>query len=107
MPNPYILFPDSYGATQGNLTPYQQNIATQNQSIQQLLQQGNQLANTALGASNSPGQIDPQKLASGLRNMGQTLNAYSPWEQNRVATQYGLDPYSESSRMVAMQERGM
>lgn len=107
MPNPYIQFPDVYGATQGNLTPYQQNIATQNQSIQQLLQQGNQLSNTALSASKAPGQIDPSQLASALRNLGQTANAYSPWTQSSVANTYGTDPYSEQSRMLAMQERGM
>lgn len=62
MPNSYIQFPDSYNATEGNLTPYQQNIATQNQNMQQLLQQGNQLASQLLG-----GSINPQLLAKALR----------------------------------------
>ena len=106
MTSPYIQFPDSYGATQGNLTPYQQNISSQNQSLQQLLQQGNQLANANLGGG-SMGKIDPSQLASALRNLGQTANAYSPWTQSSVANTYGTDPYSEQSRMLAMQERGM
>lgn len=107
MPNPYIQFPDSFGATQGNLTPYQQNLSTQNQSIQQLLQQGNQLSNQALGSQNAIGGSNPQQLANALRNMGQTANAYMPWTQSNVANNYGTDPYSEQSRMLAMQERGM
>lgn len=107
MNNPYIQFPDVYGATQSNLNPYQQNIASQNQSMQQLLQQGSQLANANLNGQMGGSSFDGKQMANALRNMGQTLNAYSPWEQNRVATQYGLDPYSESSRTIAMQERGM
>ena len=106
MTNPYIQFPDVYGATTGNLTPYQQNIATQNQSIQQLLQQGSQLANANLGGQ-SGGSFDGKQMASALRNLGQTANAYAPWTQSNIASNYGTDPYSEQSRMLAMQERGM
>jgi hypothetical protein len=107
MTNPYIQFPDVYGATQGNLTPYQQNISNQAQSIQQLLQQGGQLANANLGAPMSMGSSNPQQMANALRNMGQTANAYAPWTQSNISNTYGTDPYSEQSRMLAMQERGM
>lgn len=112
MSSPYIQFPDNYGATTGNLTPYQQNLASQNQNIQQLLQQGNGLASQA-GASTGGG-FDPVKLAQALKGGDrsltqdlQTLNAYAPWTQMNVANAYGTDPYSEQSRMLAMQERGM
>ena len=106
MTSPYIKFPDIYGANQGTMNPYQQNISSQNQSIQRLLQQGNQLAN-----ANLDGQTDTsfngKQMANALRNLGQTANAYAPWTQSNIASNYGTDPYSEQSRMLAMQERGM
>ena len=106
MNNPYIQFPDVYGATTGNLTPYQQNVATQNQSLQQLLQQGSQLNNPNYQAQ-STDNYDGKQMANALRNLGQTANAYAPWTQSNISSNYGTNPYSEQSRMLAMQERGM
>ena len=82
------------------------NISSQNQSIQQLLQQGSQLANANLGGQTDT-SFNGKQMANALRNLGQTANAYAPWTQSNIASNYGTDPYSEQSRMLAMQERGM
>lgn len=108
MANPYIQFPNLYGDMSQNQSPYMQNISNQQQSIQQLLQQGNQLANASLNTQGqSQDMSDPKKMANALRNFGQTANAYMPWTQSSISNNYGTDPYSEQSRMLAMQERGM
>jgi len=90
---------------QQNTAPVFQNIAAQQQNQQGLLNQGSQLAGQALLPADQ--QYNPKEMASALRNMGETINAYSPWQQVSTADQYGTDPYSEQSRMLAMQERGM
>ena len=106
MNNIYSQFPNVYGASQSDITPYWQNISSQNQSVQRLLQQGNQLANANLNSGDNF-NFDGAKMANALRGIGQTINSYSPWTQNQIGNTYGTDPYSEQSRMLAMQERGM
>lgn len=93
------------GMTQDAPQPVFQNTSAQQQTMQGLMGQGQKLAGQAFMPADM--QYDPKQLAQGLRNMGETLNAYSPWQQNAMADQYGTDPYSEQSRMLAMQERGM
>lgn len=85
-------------------SPVYQNISAQQQGFQNLMNQGQKLAGQALLPADM--QYDPKQMASALRNIGQTLNAYSPWQQTAISNQYGTDPYSEQSRMIAMQERG-
>jgi hypothetical protein len=35
------------------------------------------------------------------------LSTYNPLTQYSISQQYGTDPYSQSSRMLAAQERGL
>lgn len=93
------------GMDQQNASPVFQNISAQQQNQQSLMNQGKNLAGQALLPADQ--QYDPKQLAQGLRNMGQTINAYMPSTQNELASQYGTDPYSETTRMIAMQQRGM
>lgn len=87
------------------MQPVFQNASAQQQNQQGLMKQGNQFAGQALLPADQ--QYDPKQMANALRNTGETLNAYAPWTQVNMAEQYGTDPYSEQSRMLAMQERGM
>jgi len=87
-----------------DINPFYQDVGSQQKSFQNLMGQGQKLAGQALLPADQ--QYDPKQLAQGLRNMGQTINAYAPWTQNTLASQYGTDPYSEQSRMLALQERG-
>jgi len=93
------------GMDQQNTAPVFQNNAAQQQNLQGLMGQGQNLAGQALMPADM--QYDPKQLAQGLRNMGETINAYIPNTQNELANQYGTDPYSETTRMLAMQQRGM
>jgi hypothetical protein len=93
------------GMDQQTVAPVFQNNAAQQQNFQGLMGQGQKLAGQSLLPAED--QYDPKQLAQGLRNMGQTVNAYMPYTQNDLAKQYGTDPYSETTRMLAMQERGM
>ena len=93
------------GMTQDAPQPVFQNTSAQQQTMQGLMGQGQTLAGQALMPADM--QYDPKQLAQGLRNMGQTVNAMLPSTQNELATQYGTDPYSETTRMIAMQQRGM
>lgn len=108
--NSYIQNQPSSGIVAPNLSQ-QQNFQ------QQTLGQMNQLANQS-GQMASPGMsANPMALANALRNKGsigswlpnamQTTNAFMPWTQNAIANQYGTDPFSEQSRMLALQERGL
>jgi hypothetical protein len=35
------------------------------------------------------------------------FGAYMPWNQSAASSQYGTDPYSQQSRMLASQDLGM
>ena len=81
---------------------------------QQALGQMGQLASQAGQiAPAQSGSVNPISLANALRNKPamnspiQSVNAYMPWTQNQISNAYGTDPYSEQSRMLAMQERGL
>ena len=87
------------------MQPVFQNATAQQQNQQGLLNQGTQFAGQALLPADQ--QYDPKQMAAALKNMGEVANAYSPWQQTNMSEQYGTDPYSEQSRMLAMQERGM
>ena len=93
------------GMDQQNTAPVFQNNSAQQQNMQSLMGQNQNLGGQALMSADM--QYDPKQLAQGLRNMGQTVNAMMPYTQNAMSNQYGTDPYSEQSRMLAMQERGM
>ena len=96
----YIPMQDLQG-----IQPVFQNASAQQQNQQGLLKQGNQFASQALLPADQ--QYNPKEMANALRSMGETANAYAPWTQVEMSNQYGTDPYSEQSRMLAMQERGM
>ena len=93
------------GMDQQVAAPVFQNASAQQQNMQGLMGQGQKLTGQALLPADM--QYNPKEMAGALRNMGETLNAYSPWQQVNMSEQYGTDPYSEQSRMLAMQERGM
>jgi hypothetical protein len=56
--------------------------------------------------------MDALSLAKALRgnnilgNVMDTTNAYMPWTQMSIGNEYGTSPYSEQSRMLAMQQKG-
>ena len=93
------------GMDQQVAAPVFQNASAQQQNMQSLMGQGQKLTGQAILPADM--QYNPKEMAGALRNMGETLNAYSPWQQVNMSEQYGTDPYSEQSRMLAMQERGM
>lgn len=105
--NTYNQYQQYYpiGMTQNAPQPVFQNTSAQQQNMQGLMGQNQKLAGQALLPADM--QYNPKEMANALRNMGETLNAYSPWQQVNMSEQYGTDPYSEQSRMLAMQERGM
>ena len=53
------------------------------------------------------GPIDPQRLAQGLKKFGEAANPYLPNTQMNTAEQFGTNPYSEQSRMIAQQNQGL
>lgn len=93
------------GMDQQPINPVFQNASAQQQNMQGLMGQGQKLTGQAILPADM--QYNPKEMAGALRNMGETINAYSPWQQNALAEKYGTDPYSETTRMLAMQERGM
>lgn len=105
--NPYITYQDPqklFATTQGT--------GMQDQFHQQAMQQMAQLASQAGQSAPSANSINALSLAKALRgsnavsNGVDTANAFMPWTQMNIGNQYGTDPYSEQSRMLAMQERG-
>ena len=118
MYNPYIM-PMSQPQDLGGLSPYYQNIAAQQAMQQQALQQGMSLTNQA-GMANDGKQAgagyDQLAMANALRKpqTQEQMNArdvqmggmktYNPYTQYNVSQQYGTDPYSQQSRMLASQE---
>lgn len=93
------------GMDQQPINPVFQNASAQQQNMQSLMGQGQKLTSQAILPADM--QYNPKEMAGALRNMGETINAYSPWQQTALAEKYGTDPYSETTRMIAMQERGM
>tara|TARA_R110000868_G_scaffold85479_5_gene240476 strand:- start:8572 stop:8928 length:357 start_codon:yes stop_codon:yes gene_type:complete len=116
--NPYIQFQNPQDI-QG-LQPVFQNIGQQQAMQNAALAQQGQLVNdagmTTKGKQAGVGS-DPMAMAMALRGqqpqtgadaakMNQ-FGAYMPWNQMSAANQYGTDPYSQQSLMLASQDLGM
>ena len=118
--NPYYLAMNPMGnqrpQTQdlGGLSPVFQNIANQQAMQQQAMQQAQGLTQQA--GQTAQGGMNPMAMAMALRKQPnqQEINArdvqmggmgtYNPYTQYNVSQQYGTDPYSQQSRMLAAQE---
>ena len=102
---------------QQGLMPVFQNIAAQQQNQNAALAQQNQLVNQA--GQTQQGGMNPMAMAMMLRKKpDQTalnaqdaqmggLSTYNPFTQASISQQYGTDPYSQTSRMLAAQELGI
>jgi hypothetical protein len=104
----------------GGLSPVFQNIAAQ-QANQNMAMQQAQALTQAAGQTGQGGGMNPMAMAAMLRKgekptqdqinakdaqMG-GLGTYNPVTQFGISQQYGTDPYSQTSRMLAAQEAGM
>lgn len=117
MPNPYFTSVDPYQMPeQQGLMPTFQNIGQQQANQQAALAQQNQQVIQA-GQIGKQGGNDQMALASMLRKDKPTqdqanakdaqmggLSTYNPYTQYKVSNNYGTDPYSQQSRMLAAQE---
>jgi hypothetical protein len=113
--NPYIM-QMLQAQNLGGVDPYFQNIAGQQASQNAAMQQGQALTQAA--GQTQQGGMNPMALAAMLRkDPNQTnvnaqdaqmggLSTYNPLTQYSISQQYGTDPYSQTSRMLAAQERG-
>lgn len=117
MYNPYIMQQPQQDI--GGLSPVYQNIAAQQANQNMAIQQGQQMANQAAQSGQQSGGMNPMAMAAMLRKkpdqaavnaqdaqMG-GLGTYNPVTQYGISQQYGTDPYSQTSRMLAAQERGL
>lgn len=125
MPNPYAAVsgaqPDWMSAQP---SPYQQQMmgqpmmAPQNTGFSDRQAAiGQQLANqpaqnmggtrAGMGSGLGGAAMDPQKMAAGLRKLGDTVNPYLPTTQQATADQFGTNPYSDQSLMIAKQNQGL
>ena len=101
----------------GGLSPVFQNIASQQANQNMAIQQGQQMAQQAAQDSQQSGGMNPMMMAAMLRKgkapdqaainakdaqMG-GLGSYNPISQYQVSNQFGTDPYSQQSRMIASQ----
>jgi hypothetical protein len=117
MNNPYMmqmLDPQNIGG----IDPYFQNIAGQQANQNAVMQQGQALTQAAGQTGQQSGGSNPMALAAMLRKKPDQaginaqdaqmsgLSTYNPLTQYNISQQYGTDPYSQSSRMLAAQERG-
>ena len=117
MNNPYMMQMQQ-AQNLGGIDPYFQNIAGQQASQNAAMQQGQALTQAA-GQTGQGGGMNPMAMAALLRKKPDqtTMNAqdaqmgglstYNPLTQYNISQQYGTDPYSQSSRMLAAQERGL
>lgn len=113
--NPYIM--QAQGLDQQGLNPVFQNIAQQQANQNAMIAQQNQLVNQASGVGGGGSGMNPMAMAMALRNKKPESNesaakmnsfgAYMPWNQMSTANQYGTDPYSQQSLMLASQDLGM
>ena len=112
--NPYIMqMPQAQDLS--GLAPYYQNIANQQAMQNAAMQQAQGLTQQA-GQTAQGGGMNPLAMAMMLRKKPnqQDINArdvqmgglgtYNPYTQYNVSQQYGTDPYSQQSRMLAAQE---
>jgi hypothetical protein len=119
MMNPYAMQMQQPQQDIGGLSPVFQNIAAQQANQNMAMQEGMNLTNQAGQTGQQGGGMNPMALAAMLRKgkpdqnainaqdaqMG-GLSTYNPMTQFGVAQQYGTNPFSESSRMIAAQEKG-
>jgi len=123
--NPYYLAMNPMGnprpQTQdlGGLAPVFQNIAQQQANQNMAMQQAQGLTQQA--GQTAQGGMNPMAMAMALRKGKQPnqeeinakdvqmggLSTYNPVTQYGISQQYGTDPYSQQSRMLAAQESGM
>jgi hypothetical protein len=102
---------------QAGLNPVFQNMAAQQANQNAALQQQNQQVQQAGQVQGGKGGMNPMAMASMLRGkQPQTgadavkmneFGAYMPWNQMSAADQYGTNPYSQQSLMLASQDLGM
>ena len=118
MYNPYIQqMPQTQDL--GGLNPVFQNISAQQAMQQQALQQGMDLTNQAgmtVDGKQAGAGYSQLAMANALRKpqTQEQINAqdvqmggmgtYNPYTQYNISQQYGTDPYSQQSRMLAAQE---
>jgi hypothetical protein len=118
MYNPYIQQMPQTQELSG-LSPVYQNIAQQQANQNAALQQGMSLTNQAgmtVDGKQAGAGYDQLAMANALRKpqtqeqinvrdvqMG-GMATYNPYTQYNVSQQYGTDPYSQQSRMLAAQE---
>jgi hypothetical protein len=100
------------------LSPTFQNIGMQQANQNAAMQQGMGLTQAA-GQIGQGGGMNPMAMAMMLRKKpDQTdlnaqdaqmggLSTYNPFTQASISQQYGTDPYSQTSRMLAAQELGI
>lgn len=116
--NQYV--PNGFENTnQQGINPVFQNAAMQQAYMNQMLSQGNSLASPQ-GFHQTNG-LSPLALATALRkstpidqnaqNMQSAqmnnMSAYNPYNQYQTVQNYGTDPYSQQSLMLASQDSGM
>ena len=116
--NPYIMQMQQPQDLSG-LSPVFQNIAQQQQNQNMAIQQGQGLTqaagqigqggnnNMALAAMLRKGDKPTQDQINAKDAQMGGLGTYNPITQYGISQQYGTDPYSQSSRMIAAQERGL
>ena len=120
MNNPYTsqYMPNGFSQDAQGMMPVFQNIAQQQANLTQNLSQENQLAQQA---GQTTKQSSPMDLANALRKTKPTdpnaqnakdaqmgsWGAYNPMTQYDTSNQYGTDPYSQQSLMLASQDMGM
>ena len=115
--NPYIMQMQQPQDLSG-LSPVFQNIAQQQAMQNMAMQQGQGLTqaagqigqggnnNMALAAMLRKGDKPTQDQINAKDVQMGGLSTYNPMTQYGISQQYGTDPYSQSSRMLAAQERG-
>jgi hypothetical protein len=116
--NPYILQMQQAQNLSG-ADPYFQNIAQQQANQAAAMQQGMGLTNQAgmtVDGKQAGAGYSQLAMANALRKpqTQEQINAkdvqmggmgtYNPYTQYNVSQQYGTDPYSQQSRMLASQE---
>lgn len=105
--NPYISYQDPqklFATTQG--TGLQD--AFQKQAMQQMSQLASQAGQT-VPTQNSMNALSLAKALRGNNTFSDVLDtakAYMPSTQMSIGSQYGTDPYSEQTRMLALQQKG-
>lgn len=104
--NPYITYQDPqklFATTQGTGLQDQFNA----QALQQMGQLAAQAGQTApVKGSDALGLAKALRGSNSVQNAMQTANAYMPWTQMNIGNQYGTDPYSQQSTMLALQDMG-